>query len=275
MNLLEPFVLEDLGLRGAVVRLKETWREVKALHDYSEEVSAVLAEAVLAMVLLTAGLKRRTATTLQLRSNGRISLLIVQTSADLKVRGLASSTALRPSLFGEGQLAVTLDPETGERYQGIVPVAADSLRVSLEEYFANSEQLATRLWFDGSAGQLAGVLVQALPSSNQAGNQGMVEPRRGVAELGRLGTADWLRAAFPETQIRLFEGSPVRHDCRCNAGHLGRLVRLLGETEVRAALADRGDLEITCEFCNRVFSYSESDATAMLAGADAPEATVH
>lgn len=274
MNLLEPFVLEDLGLRGAIVRLEETWRDVKALHNYAEEISRTLAEAVLAMVLLTSGLKRKTATTLQLKSSGRVSLLVVQTSYDLRVRALASSAAGRRSLLGEGQLAVTLDPETGERYQGIVPVAKDSLRISLEEYFANSEQLATRLWFAQSEGQVAGLLVQALPSDPGSG-QAIPEPRISLAELSGRTTADWLRAAFPKTQIRLLDGRTVRHDCRCTAGHLGRLVRLLGEAEVRAALADRGDLEITCEFCNRVFSYSEADATAMLAGGDAPTATVH
>lgn len=274
MNLLEPFVLEDLGLRGAIVRLQETWRDVQALHDYPEETSRTLAEAVLAMVLLTAGLKRKTATTLQLKSSGRVSFLVVQTSPDLKVRALANSDVGRKSLLGEGQLAVTLDPETGERYQGIVPVAGDSLRISLEEYFANSEQLATRLAFAHDGDQVVGLLVQALPSDPERGRS-LPEPRLDLAALTGLSTADWLRAAFPDTQIRLLEGRSVSHDCRCNAGHLGRLVRLLGETEVRAALADRGDLEITCEFCNRVFSYSEADARAMLAGADAPAATVH
>ena len=34
MNEVQTFMLEDSGIRGALVRLEETWQQVVAAHDY-------------------------------------------------------------------------------------------------------------------------------------------------------------------------------------------------------------------------------------------------
>ena len=34
MNEVQTFVLEDSGIRGALVRLEETWQQVIAAHEY-------------------------------------------------------------------------------------------------------------------------------------------------------------------------------------------------------------------------------------------------
>ena len=46
MNEVQTFVLEDSGIRGALVRLKETWQQVIAAHDYPPEVRTLLGEGV-------------------------------------------------------------------------------------------------------------------------------------------------------------------------------------------------------------------------------------
>ena len=57
MNEVQTFVLEDSGIRGALVRLTETWHQVVAAHDYPSAVRALLGEGVVSTVLLASGLK--------------------------------------------------------------------------------------------------------------------------------------------------------------------------------------------------------------------------
>jgi molecular chaperone Hsp33 len=45
-----------------------------------------------------------------------------------------------------------------------------------------------------------------------------------------------------------------------------RALRIAGLAEVESILAERGSVEITCEFCNRRYVFSPAEARAALAG---------
>ena len=131
MNEVSRFVFENLQLRGAIVRLTDTWQQVVARHVYPEVVLSLLGKAIAATVLMKAGLKGGTRVSMQLQGNGPVGLLVTQCSEDLKIRGMAQLRGQLEEdtpLLGEGRLAVLLDPGEGrERYQGIVPLADESL----------------------------------------------------------------------------------------------------------------------------------------------------
>jgi redox-regulated HSP33 family molecular chaperone len=38
VNEVQTFLLEDAGVRGALVRLRETWRHATAQHNYPAEI---------------------------------------------------------------------------------------------------------------------------------------------------------------------------------------------------------------------------------------------
>jgi molecular chaperone Hsp33 len=274
MNEVSRFLFEELQIRGAVVRLSETWRQVIARHDYPDDVRNLLGEAIAATVLMQAGLKGGTRVSMQLQGNGPVGLLLTQVSDDLKVRGMAQWRApalVEGPLLGSGRMAVTLDPgEGGERYQGIVPMERDSLQGCLEDYFRQSEQLATRLVLhtQGSTG-LAGLLLQRLPEAqdvdpalfaNVAARADAANPE----ELRTLPTEVLLSRVFPGQLIRLFKPLPVAHDCRCSPAHLASVLRMLGAQEVESILEERGEVELTCEFCNRAFQYGPELARTLL-----------
>ena len=56
----------------------------------------------------------------------------------------------------------------------------------------------------------------------------------------------------------------MTHDCRCTPERLAGVVRMLGEDEVKCLLAEQGQVELTCEFCNRTFRYDEQATQAIL-----------
>ena len=169
MNEAQNFVLDGLGIRGSLVRLEETWRAVVAEHDYPDNVRRLLGESVAATVLMTTGLKGAPRVSLQLQGEGPLKLLLIQCSAELKVRGMAQwrDAAEDTVLLGEGRLAVNLDAgEPGRVFQSIVPVISAQIAECLEAYFRQSEQLPTRLVLRTTPERVAGLILQALPHSD-------------------------------------------------------------------------------------------------------------
>ena len=281
MNEIQNFIFEGLGIRGAVVRLEKTWTKVLAEHNYPPNVRELLGEAVAATVLLTTGLKNSPQLSLQLKGEGPVRLLLIQCSANLKVRGMAQwqDAASGEPLLGQGRLTVNIDTgEDGQCFQGIVPLVGSKLDACLEEYFYQSEQLPTRLVLAGDGDSIAGLLLQALPGNDPTDSSftttSALTKTVAADELRILPTADLLRRLYGEYEIRLFKPRAVAHDCRCTPENLAGVVRMLGEDELTSLIKETGRVEITCEFCNRAFSYADDDVEAILSG-DTPGPTLH
>ncbi len=274
MNEVQNFLFEGLGIRGSIVRLEETWRQVLAQHRYPNSLRQLLGESLAATVLLTTGLKGTPKVSLQLQGEGPVKLLLIQCSGELKVRGMAQwrEAAEGEPLLGEGRLTVNLDTgEDGHCFQGIVPLVSDRLDACLEGYFRQSEQLPTRLMLTGTQQRVAGLLLQALPNNDRADHTfntatalaATVSP----SELSELPADRLLATLFGNYTIRLFKPRRVTHDCRCTPSHLAGVVRLLGADELESLIEETGEVELTCEFCNRAFRYDAADVEAILDGA--------
>ena len=284
MNEVQTFVLEDHGIRGALVRLEETWQRVVAAHDYPPEERALLGESIVSTLLLATGLKATPSVALQLQGAGPLKLLLVQCTDGQRVRGMASfkEYSAGTPLLGEGRLVVNLD--TGKPngfFQGIVPLTSTKLDECLESYFAQSEQLETRLVLRADEQRVAGMLLQVLPGHDEtraveafdtaAACAGTVS----VDELTRSAAEELLPKLFAGQSIRLFSARPIEHDCRCTPERLAGVVRMLGADEVKSLLAEQGHVELKCEFCNRAFRYDDTQVDAIMRGTAQESSAVH
>ncbi len=284
MNEVQGFLLENSGMRGALVRLEETWRQVIAEHDYAPEVRDLLGEGVAATVLLASGLKAQPSVSMQLQGEGPLKLLLIQCSRMLKVRGMAqsSSAARAVPLLGAGRLVVNVD--TGGPngfFQGIVPLEGHRLDRCLEAYFRQSEQLPTRLVLSCTEQRVAGLLLQVLPGSDEPiaheefAAAAAAAQAVAAGDLAALPAAELLPKIFAGHLIRLFDANPVEHDCRCTPDRLAGVLRMLGADELTSLLAEQGHVELNCEFCNRSFRYHERDIDTILQGGAVPSSLVH
>lgn len=138
-------------MRGELVQLADSLDQMLLHHDYPQPVKQLLAELVAATSLLTATLKLDGDIAVQIQGDGPIRFAAVNGTDQQQFRGVVrmqaeiSGDSFR-DLIGEGYLLVTITPKQGERYQGIIPLSGDSLTSTLEAYFAQSEQLPTRLY---------------------------------------------------------------------------------------------------------------------------------
>jgi len=179
-------------------------------------------------------------------------------------------------LIGAGNLTVTLETDEGtQRYQGIVPIMGGRLAESLQVYFENSEQLPTRLWLHADASGASGMLLQRLPGAEQAKAAAgavdiaevddawrrvqLIAETLTLEELRTLTDAEILHRLFNEDDIRLYEPAPVYFRCRCSRERVSGMLLGLGEVETRSVLAERGEVEVRCDFCNRAYVFDAVD----------------
>ena len=173
----------------------------------------------------------------------------------------------------DGRIAVTVEAEERSmRYQGVVPLSGASLAESLEAYFASSEQLPTRVLLAADGERGAGMLVQKVPGRAADDETDLQEiwedTQRGIeslssAELLECPVEELLNRGFAAHDLRLFRGSPVQFECRCNQGRVNSLLRALGAEEVRDVLREQGAVTVTCEFCHRPYRFDAAAVAAL------------
>jgi molecular chaperone Hsp33 len=289
---LRRFLLEGHPLRGHWVRLGLAWQELRTRRAYPPLVEALLGEAASASVLLAATLKFAGTLTMQFAGSGRVRLLVAQCTDDFRLRAvahhdLADGEAVGfDELVGAGNLVVTVRSETSAAsYQGIVPLAGNTLGECLERYFEGSEQLPTRLKLVADAARASGMLLQRLPAgaADAASGEGAGALLQGVWEDLQGGLAalapetllaapaeEVVRSVAGEHDCRLFAATPVSFACRCSPERVAGLVRSLGIDEAHAALAEKGALTVTCEFCGRDYRYDAIDVEQLFASVGLP-----
>lgn len=282
---LHRFLFEQYPIRGHLVHLDASWRALIEHRQYPEAIRTALGEAAVASLLLAATIKFEGVLSLQLQGDGPVHLMLAQCTSGLSVRGLAryredaacdnafATLTDITDLIGNGNLTVTVETDdASQRYQGIVPITGKRLAESLQTYFDNSEQLPTRLLLYADEHGASGMLLQRLPGAGGSAvptdPQAVDDAWRRVQLIGETLTAEELRTLtdaeilhrlFSEDDVRLYEPAPVFFKCRCSRERVSGVLQGLGESESRSILAERGEVEVRCDFCNRAYVFDAVD----------------
>ena len=281
------FLFEDADIRGQTVHLGSAFRDIATSHQYAPGVSRLLGEFLVAAVLLRCTLKFEGKLVLQARSSGQIPLIMAECSSAGEIRGIVRGAEQATSddfdqLLGHGQLAITIDPQRGQRYQGIVPLAGDSLGQSLDAYFEQSEQLKTRFWLAADGHRAAGMLLQQLPmqvTDNPVARARQWEHACTLADTVQAGDlldlpADQLlHRLYHQDPVRLFEPSAVVFRCSCSRERTLAALSALDPAELEELLVEQGSITMDCEFCNQQYRFERRDLHPILG--DKPRPTLH
>ncbi|PXW96217.1 molecular chaperone Hsp33 [Sphaerotilus hippei] len=296
---LHRFLFEGLPVRGMLVRLTGAWTEMLARREaaggYPAPVTMLLGEMSAAAVLMQANIKFNGPLILQMLGDGPVKLAVAEVQPDLALR--ATATVQGPvaddarleallNVNGQGRCAITLDPQDrqpGQQpYQGIVPLHGDqreplqNLNEVLEHYMLQSEQLDTRLVLAANGQVAAGLLIQRLPvegEGNLGGRHhedeiGLNEGYNRISHLAATLTRDELltldvdtilRRLFWEEDLRRYEPQTPRFACTCSRERVARMLTGLGREEVDGVIAERGLVEVGCEFCGAQYPFDAVD----------------
>lgn len=274
------FLIETCDVRGHFVHLDRCWAQARARTDYPANVSTVLGESFVATALLAGTVKFDGKLTLQVRGSGDVHLLVVQITNDGNMRGLARwenepVNTVPADVFGaDARMTITIEANKySEPYQGIVPLEGESLAEAIKHYFSVSEQLKTQVHFAVSDTSVSGLLLQSLPPSEQAVSDDDGWARATALadtiteeELLQEEVHTLLHRLYHEEQVRLFEPDKLAFQCNCSKERTDGMLIGLGEAEVLDIVAEQGEVNINCEFCDTNYRYDSVDVAALFKG---------
>lgn len=275
---LQRFLFDAAPVRGEVVVLEDTWRQVLQRRAYPAVLEKIIGELMAASVLMTAMLKFEGSLVMQLHGKGRVKLIVVECESDLTMRATARwdeeagdlPDAPLTELLGEGRFVITLDPGTGvQPYQGVVGLSGVSIAAIIEHYMQTSEQLDTRLWLACADGKTAGLMLQKLPAGqgDPEGWQHLTTLAETLtpAELLSLDPQDLLFRLFHQDNLRVMAEEHPRFACRCSRERVGNMLKMVGRDEADSILAERGKVEVNCDFCNQHYQFDAVDVAQIFA----------
>ncbi len=191
-----PFAVEPLDVRGRVVRLGASIDTILTRHGYPDIVARVIGEAAALTVMLGTSLKFEGRFQLQTKTDGPIEMVVVDFDAPDRLRAtarfdkdkldaLGSNMPKTGDLIGSGYLAMTIDQGTDQsRYQGVVALEGQGFEEAAHQYFRQSEQIPTMVrlavaeQFENGRHtyRAGGLMIQFLPSSPDRMRQADLEP---------------------------------------------------------------------------------------------------
>jgi len=302
-----PFHLARSNVRGRVVRLDGALETILDQHRYPAPVSALVAEAVVLTALIGAAVKLRWRFSLQIRGDGPVRLIATDwfapeeegTPARLRAyagfdKGEVVSTRRTPfGMLGAGVFGVTIDQGRGMLpYQGMTPLTGASLAACAETYFAQSEQLATRIVsFPAGARELGedfggptgGLMLQQMPSERPASDMpadedgsmiadGVAAANSGNEVWSRVGAlADRIEAhrligprvdvevaltrVFREEEPSVFPACPVEFGCTCSAERVKSAMAQYSAKDIGHMTTADGEVTADCQFCGAHYAF--------------------
>lgn len=269
----QRFIFENNDIRGEIVKLNKAYLDTVTGKQYPEPVAHLLGQFLAASVLLSTTIKFDGRLVLQVRSQGEVALMMAECTSHGEVRGIARyADTPTGSSFGEllrdGTLVITIDSKRGEPYQGIVALEGDSLSACLQEYFRQSEQLATDFYFASDRGSVAAMLLQQLPAQIQKDPDTRTAHWEHFSTLARtltdeellnLPNAEILHRLYHQEELRVFPARPIVFKCSCNRERTARALSALGKAEIDELIAERGGVEISCEFCGTEYNFGPGE----------------
>ncbi|MEQ3725376.1 Hsp33 family molecular chaperone HslO [Alcanivorax sp.] len=275
----QRFLFPDSDIRGELVQLESSVARITEAHNYPLPVQGLIGEAVAAVALMASTLKFKGRLALQAQGKGPVSLLLAECTHDGDLRALARHSDGQDwshgdiqTLIGEGTMVITITPEQGRQYQGIVPLSGDTLAECLQGYFQQSEQLPTRLWLASGNNRAAGLLLQRLPNqlATTDGNNQMWEHLDALAstlqmeELLNLDDQTILHRLFHDTPPQLPEAQPLQFGCTCSRDRNRNALVSLGNQELQQLLDEDGEVTLTCDFCLNQEHFDAVDLAEMI-----------
>ena len=273
---LNRYLFDDRHVRGELVQLSQSYQSIIRNHNYPVGVRLLLGELLAATCLLTATLKFEGEITVQLQGDGPVGYMSVNGDNNQKLRGIAkiveaeeaNSAETLHELMGKGNMIITIKPNQGEAYQGVVALDQPTLAQCFSQYFEISAQISTQVWLfsDDEKQQVAGSLVQLLPdgdgsSDNKAQQQQDFEHLAQLTntikadEIFSLEAEALLYRLYHQEKVSLFEPQAVSYQCGCSSEKCFAAIAQIEASEIEAILAEQGKISMTCDYCQTTYDF--------------------
>ena len=261
------FIFDSFGIRGELVQLQSSVQSMLSKHNYPLIIADLLQQVAAVNILLTTTLKFEGKMSIQLQTEDKLKLLVVQANHTLGFRGVARydkqadyANMAFSDLTKNGQLSITIEPKNGKRYQGYIEIDQESFALCIEDYFNQSEQLKTRIWLFNDDNKVTGLMLQALPdmlSQDSFDHLVYLSDTLSKEECLSIDGELLLNRLFHAESVRDLLTQEIRFQCGCNQKKMLDSVALFPENEIQEIITKKGKVTVKCEFCLNQFDFSQ------------------
>ncbi len=177
--------------------------------------------------------------------------------------------------IGKGTLYIVRDEGTGEPYVGTTPIVSGEVAEDITEYFARSEQIPTvcalgvLIGKDYSCLSAGGYMIQLLPGAEDSFID-KIEQR--ITEIPPVSTlfstgktnAEYLKDILGDIEFDIFDEADVSYHCDCSRKRVEKALVSLGEKELSEMVNDGKSIDVSCQFCDKVYTFTPEDLKNLL-----------
>ena len=286
------FQIDDTPVRGRAITMGDAIDAALGRDRYPPLVARYLGEAMMIAALVARALKFDGRLLIQCigTNEGAISLLVADCTTSGNLRGYArydedmlkeieldNRNPGAKALFGKGTFSMTIDqgPDM-DQYQGLAAIEGEALSDCAEHYFAQSEQVPTRVklacgtvqhegetrgWRGG------GIMIQKIAGDDARGDsddawrtaQALFETVSDAELLDPdVSQNNLLYRLFHEGGVRLIDTADIRAQCSCSRERLENTLKSFDPEQVKD-MAEDGIISANCEFCATTYRFDIKD----------------
>lgn len=295
----QRFFFDNSPVRGDVVSLEKTLAVILAQRDYPLALKKLLGEMLVTTSLLASTIKIEGRLSIQLQHQGSqdnaaeplLSWAMAECNDKGELRALAkwrtddewqtltsasdAFTALNNHADNAhaGVMFINIEPDHGQRYQGIVERVSNDLAECITHYQTQSAQIPTLLKLSCNGDTAGGIMVQKLPSQTeeeQATLDDDLWPRLTALtetlsdkELIELPATDILHRLYHEEDVMLPESTELKFGCTCSHERCETALQNVGLAGVQEVLQTQDPIEMDCQFCGQIYRFNKAAALAL------------
>jgi len=288
MDHIIKMLAKNAPVKAIAITGKILTEQARQLHKTLPVATAALGRTLMAASMMGAAMKEEDGSvTIRIKGGGPLGTIIAVSDSHGNVRGYVQNGAVDLPLKGpakldvgravgtDGSLTVMKDLCLKEPYVGSIPLVSGEIAEDITAYFAASEQIPTACGLgvlvdtDQSVLAAGGFIIQLMPGAEDDVIEAV---EAGVAAMGSVTAAlqegctpkELLERILPNFEMEILEQSPVEYRCYCTRYRVESALISMGREELESLMHEQGKAELTCQFCDKVYSFTEKDLSDLL-----------
>ena len=286
MDELVRAVAADGFIKIAAVKTTEMVERARLIHKCTPVISAALGRTMAATSMIGNMLKGDDeSVTVRINGGGPCGSIVAVADSTGNVRAYAQNPyvniPLKPNgkldvgaaVGRDGTLTVIKDLNMREPYVGSTELVSGEIAEDFTAYFAVSEQtpaacaLGVLVDTDQSIAAAGGYIIQLLPGAPESIISGLEQNIKNVGPV-----TDILKDYKPEDLINLvligfepkiLEHTQVKYKCYCSRERVSKAIISIGDEELADMEQEGKPVEVTCQFCDKSYSFTPSEIREM------------
>ena len=284
-------IARDAGIQISAAITTGLVERAREIHDTTPVATAALGRTLTATAIMGSQLKTDDGSvTVQVKGNGPLGTIVCVGDADGWVRGYLQNPGCELPLradgkldvgggVGRGYLMVIKDIGLKDPITGTVALVNGEIAEDLTRYFAESEQIPSACALgvlvdtDRTVKCAGGWLVQLMPGVKDAdidrleSNLSKIEPMTTMLDKG-MTLEQIVQAVLDGFAVDFLQTDPIGYRCACSREKVERALLSMGKDELCKMAEEQEKSEVTCQFCDKVYTFSREELRQLLAHAE-------